>query len=260
MNTIFGQQLSRQVFMAYMNSIQQHTLSEFLDSPKRPEGTMTLHELRGFLWGLASAPVDVDEDEWCPLVFDEEDANFANAHEEENINVLLLALWDEQLTRLEDDDSPLSASEYRWHEAADQRWPLAAWCTGLLKAHYWLEDAWDELLAQVVPVETEDGLFDIAAEVAGCLDIANVFADVESTLADAIDPAELLVAIPEVAEQLPWMMMNYAECGCLLAEILEEAEQEPYQREQPKIGRNDVCFCGSGKKYKHCCLNAANDE
>ena len=23
-------------------------------------------------------------------------------------------------------------------------------------------------------------------------------------------------------------------------------------------GRNDPCPCGSGKKYKHCCLNAAN--
>ena len=22
-----------------------------------------------------------------------------------------------------------------------------------------------------------------------------------------------------------------------------------------KIGRNDPCYCGSGKKYKHCCLN-----
>jgi len=22
-----------------------------------------------------------------------------------------------------------------------------------------------------------------------------------------------------------------------------------------KIGRNDQCFCGSGKKYKKCCLN-----
>jgi SWIM/SEC-C metal-binding protein len=21
------------------------------------------------------------------------------------------------------------------------------------------------------------------------------------------------------------------------------------------IGRNDLCFCGSGKKYKNCCLN-----
>ena len=27
---------------------------------------------------------------------------------------------------------------------------------------------------------------------------------------------------------------------------------QPVQREEPKIGRNDPCFCGSGKKYKHC--------
>jgi len=28
-----------------------------------------------------------------------------------------------------------------------------------------------------------------------------------------------------------------------------------YVREQPKIGRNDPCPCGSGKKYKKCCMN-----
>lgn len=22
-----------------------------------------------------------------------------------------------------------------------------------------------------------------------------------------------------------------------------------------KVGRNDPCPCGSGKKYKHCCIN-----
>jgi uncharacterized protein YecA (UPF0149 family) len=26
-----------------------------------------------------------------------------------------------------------------------------------------------------------------------------------------------------------------------------------YEREAPKIGRNDPCPCGSGKKYKKCC-------
>jgi preprotein translocase subunit SecA len=28
---------------------------------------------------------------------------------------------------------------------------------------------------------------------------------------------------------------------------------EPVQREEPKVGRNDPCPCGSGKKYKKCC-------
>lgn len=27
-----------------------------------------------------------------------------------------------------------------------------------------------------------------------------------------------------------------------------------------KIGRNDPCPCGSGKKYKHCCFNAAKQQ
>ena len=28
---------------------------------------------------------------------------------------------------------------------------------------------------------------------------------------------------------------------------------EPIRREEPKVGRNDPCPCGSGKKYKKCC-------
>jgi len=31
----------------------------------------------------------------------------------------------------------------------------------------------------------------------------------------------------------------------------------PVRRETPKIGRNDLCTCGSGKKYKKCCGLAA---
>ncbi len=32
-------------------------------------------------------------------------------------------------------------------------------------------------------------------------------------------------------------------------------EESAYVRESPKIGRNDPCPCGSGKKYKKCCIN-----
>jgi preprotein translocase subunit SecA len=33
---------------------------------------------------------------------------------------------------------------------------------------------------------------------------------------------------------------------------VESDEVQPVRREGPKIGRNDQCNCGSGKKYKHC--------
>ncbi|MBI9070390.1 MAG: YchJ family protein [Melioribacteraceae bacterium] len=33
----------------------------------------------------------------------------------------------------------------------------------------------------------------------------------------------------------------------------EAVANKPVVREEPKIGRNDPCTCGSGKKYKKCC-------
>ena len=34
---------------------------------------------------------------------------------------------------------------------------------------------------------------------------------------------------------------------------MEPSEKKPVQRKEAKIGRNDPCPCGSGKKYKQCC-------
>ncbi|PIP95914.1 MAG: hypothetical protein COW00_01615 [Bdellovibrio sp. CG12_big_fil_rev_8_21_14_0_65_39_13] len=33
--------------------------------------------------------------------------------------------------------------------------------------------------------------------------------------------------------------------------------QDTIKREGPKVGRNDPCPCGSGKKYKKCCLTVS---
>ena len=42
-----------------------------------------------------------------------------------------------------------------------------------------------------------------------------------------------------------------------LAETLPMAPDiSPYRRIAPKMGRNDQCPCGSGKKFKHCCGKA----
>jgi|SRR6185437_405113 len=38
------------------------------------------------------------------------------------------------------------------------------------------------------------------------------------------------------------------------------ARPEPYERAGPKIGRNDPCSCGSGKKYKRCCGAAGAED
>ena len=38
------------------------------------------------------------------------------------------------------------------------------------------------------------------------------------------------------------------------ANTTEGKKQEPIRNRQQKVGRNDPCPCGSGKKYKNCCM------
>jgi hypothetical protein len=37
-------------------------------------------------------------------------------------------------------------------------------------------------------------------------------------------------------------------------DLVDDMLEGPYVRAEPKIGRNDPCPCGSGKKYKKCCM------
>lgn len=46
-------------------------------------------------------------------------------------------------------------------------------------------------------------------------------------------------AVKKATSSIDWMFGNHA----------------PYVREEPKIGRNEPCPCGSGKKHKKCCYN-----
>ncbi|MCK4657686.1 MAG: SEC-C domain-containing protein [candidate division Zixibacteria bacterium] len=36
-------------------------------------------------------------------------------------------------------------------------------------------------------------------------------------------------------------------------EAAESDKRQPFKRKTKKVGRNDPCPCGSGKKYKKCC-------
>jgi len=40
---------------------------------------------------------------------------------------------------------------------------------------------------------------------------------------------------------------NQSSCGCCAT------AKNPVIRDTPKIGRNDPCICGNGRKFKKCC-------
>jgi uncharacterized protein len=43
-----------------------------------------------------------------------------------------------------------------------------------------------------------------------------------------------------------WLPKRHADYEAVRAEMT-------VRREGPKVGRNDPCPCGSGRKFKHCC-------
>jgi SEC-C motif-containing protein len=46
---------------------------------------------------------------------------------------------------------------------------------------------------------------------------------------------------------------TYSEQQSTIHKKVHEEPQQPVVREGPKVGRNDPCTCGSGKKFKKCC-------
>jgi len=63
--------------------------------------------------------------------------------------------------------------------------------------------------------------------------------------------AEVAAETVPAVENVKYQHAGYDEA--LVADAAEEkAKERPFVREMGKIGRNDPCPCGSGKKYKHC--------
>lgn len=61
----------------------------------------------------------------------------------------------------------------------------------------------------------------------------------------------------ETERELTEMRKRFQALGDKMWDFLDDDEKAtlPFVRAQPKVGRNDPCPCGSGKKYKKCCMN-----
>ena len=46
----------------------------------------------------------------------------------------------------------------------------------------------------------------------------------------------------------------------IICQYIIQKRKENYMNTKVDIGRNDLCYCGSGKKYKKCCMNKNDNE
>jgi len=110
--------------------------------------------------------------------------------------------------------------------------------------------------------------------------------DIEDTPETPFDPSTFLSglegftdelpAIPEIPPELIIATYPYVPTEAITSKMqaliqqkkdeVEERERlaampkQPYRREEPRVGRNDPCPCGSGKKYKKCHMGKDLEE
>ena len=226
-------------------------LAQFLAADERPEGTMNLAELHGFLFSAACSPEPLKPSEWLPLVFNGEVPDYSSQEEAEKITMALMEIYNE-LNRQEQEQQfefpkfCLPANDAMENFADDA--PVANWSRGFLLGHEWLSELWDAY----IPNEIDE-------ELGSCFIVLSFFAErklAEEYCAEAGDKGVTIETMAEsVVDSIDKAAKSYANLGRAIQIAL--GPRTPFVRET-KVGRNDPCPCGSGKKYKQCCMNRAD--
>ena len=224
-------------------------LDAFLASDDVPEGAMDVAMLEGFVTAMALAPRLVRPSQWLPWVWDPEHGQaepiFANHAQVQRVMDAILGLSNRVLHAFQTDPSSFRPVFQRRPE-----WSATRWCQGFLLATE-LFDAWmwRELWvsetfrhgsgADAIPLLTP---FLRLGEKEGAA-ITSREGDAKHW-EDAIVPA--LVRIHAYwAEARSRLVGEFA---------LSSWESVPTPvRRGTKVGRNEPCPCGSGKKFKKCC-------
>lgn len=224
-------------------------LRRFLSAPERPEGTMTYPQLAGFLFSVACAPEVIPPSEWMPIVFNDGDAGFETPREAEQVIEAMMALYNECGRQGTEEGEALPpgceilAPPLRNLEADA---PLSRWARGFVTGSSWLEEIWDEL--------TPD---ELDGELGGILMILSFFASpklAEAYLKDAKEGLTIERMAETILPVFPDATTGYARMGRIFYQaLMEEDTPEEKPPARPKVGRNDPCPCGSGKKFKKCC-------
>ncbi len=80
------------------------------------------------------------------------------------------------------------------------------------------------------------------------------FACEPDDLASRFDLGELTAAYEQIAGVLPDDLLEIVDLLTEHGTVLDRLVTAPLPAASTKIGRNDPCPCGSGRKYKRCCL------
>src|SRR3954452_8084589 len=214
--------------------VDLEALDRFLMSDASPEDCMQLSDLDGFLTGIAIGPEPVPPSEWLPAVWGGEEPVFDDAEQARTVIGLIMTRYDEVLRVLAAD--PGAYAPLFW-EGPDGEVIAADWAEGFADAVRLRPEAWRPLL------EDREALVMLMPILALC-------GDAEDGSPLELDPEEDADLLAQAPELIP-------ACAAGIAAFWKDRRGRPTKgagrARRPKVGRNDPCPCGSGRKYKRCC-------
>jgi uncharacterized protein len=207
----------------------------------------------GFILSVASAPDLIQISEWMPVVFKSGDLpRFESQKQIEALTAGLMAIWSFWVNQIEKEEPLTLTLPPGCTMAADGR-PSPAlidFCMGYIQGCGWLEETWDRVLDALGENPEEDSI--MGASLLTCMMIADdeQFKEAIAKEIDRPTPGSCADAF----DMLPYVLKESAQTGWRLYREQMEGRL-PLQKKVVKIGRNDPCPCGSGEKYKKCCMN-----
>ncbi|EGF31204.1 hypothetical protein IMCC9480_177 [Oxalobacteraceae bacterium IMCC9480] len=211
-------------------------LDKFLLSDRCAEDCMTMDSLHGYFTALVIGPEMVPLAEWLPPIWGESDEtgpDFKNPKEFDHIVGLISRFMNEVAITFEVAPKEFEPLFCEFEFEGKQLLDGEAWAWGFWEGTQLRADAW-------APIWTSN--------------LADIMRPIYLLGAEEIEESEMhLVDTPlkahkmtiEIESAIPHILKYWAP--------IRTSGVETVQRDSPKVGRNDDCPCGSGKKFKKCC-------
>lgn len=208
-------------------------LDDFLCSDIVPDTAMDASTLEGFLTALVIGPDMIPPSQYMPWIWDmyngENEIIYDSMEQMNDSMNLIMLVWNNIAETYSNNPSSFEPAYFRAFE-----WGAADWCEGFLLGTQVSSETWDTLWMAHPKLVTP---------------FLRLGDKTETELTEKVKEAEKwMSAVPEALEGIHafWLGRRSNSNGNLTMGALPVARAS-------KVGRNEPCPCGSGKKFKKCC-------
>jgi uncharacterized protein len=202
-------------------------------------GVWDMSTLDGLLTAVVSGPVTIMPSLWMSAVWGDFEPVWDSMADAERVFGLMMRHMNSIARHLSEDPETFEPLFYEREVKGKTYTVVDEWCEGYRRGVELISDEW-----------AEGG-----AEIAALLEPINGFTEASEWPAHELDQdatEAMQRAIPPNVRTIHayWL----ARRGDAPPAFGPTPHSEPIRRAEPRVGRNDPCPCGSGKKYKKCCL------